>query len=299
MPADRTPRKMDQPYTDWSPLPARPPLTWPDGKRIALCIIVNFEHYDWPPPSSAVVPPSAVKFSGFPHDASHHEYGNRVGIFRVMAALDRYGIRATAAWDAALAERNPFLLEQCKMRSWEIIGHGITFTRMINESMTEDVEREYLARALDTVADLTGARPMGWIGTDYGESSRTVALLSELGVRYVCDWANDDQPYRLNVPSGSMVALPTSADLDDVRLLRAGIMTVQTWAQMVLDAFDTLYDEAGDSGRVLVLNLHPYLIGQPFRVRYLEGAVSAMMRRRDAIWLATGNEIAEWCAKQL
>jgi allantoinase len=298
VPADRTPRQMDNPYTDWSPLPAREPLNWPDGKRLAVCVIVTLEHFEWPPHEGAIVPPSAVKFSASPHEASHHEYGNRVGVFRVMNALDRHGIRATAAVDAALADQNAFLMDQCKQRNWEFIGHGVTYTQMITEGMSENEERAYIATALNSVAEVAGSRPVGWVGADYGESTRTVGLLAELGVRYVCDWPNDEQPYRMTVQSGEMVSLPVTLPLDTRFTLREGNASAQTWVRMVEDTVDCLLEEGSESGRLLVLNLHPYLIGQPFRVKYLERALASIMRHRDAIWFATGTEIVDWYLSQ-
>jgi allantoinase len=298
MPADRTPRQMDNPYTDWSPLPTRLPLSWPSGRRVAVCVIVNLEHFEWPPPEGAVVPPSAVRFSAWPHEASHHEYGNRVGVFRVMKALDAHGIRATVAIDAALAERNAFLVDQCRQRDYEFIGHGVTVTQMIGEGMSETAERAYIARALDSVAQATGSRPVGWIGADYGESSRTVAILAELGVRYVCDWPNDDQPYTMNVQSSEMVSLPVTLPLDTVFSLRQGNARAETWARMVQDTVDRLIEESAETGRLLVLNLHPHLIGQPFRAKYLGSALESIVRHRDAIWFATGGEIVDWYLSQ-
>lgn len=299
MPASRTPRQMDNPYTGWSPLPSRPPLRWPGGARIALCVIVSLEYLEFEPPDSAVVAPSAVKYTAYPeiydmHDVSHHEYGNRVGAFRLMRILDRHGIRATAAIDAGVAEHIPFLVDECLRRGWEVAGHGVALSRLIGEHMSEEEERRHLAHALATVERAVGQRPTGWVSPDYGESTRTVGLLAELGVRYVCDWPNDEQPYRMTVPSGDMVSVPVTIDLDDVFTLRERRVPVHTWGRMLVEAFDRLHREAADSGRLLVLNLHPYLVGQPFRSKVLAQALDTIMRRRDDIWLATGDEIADW-----
>jgi peptidoglycan/xylan/chitin deacetylase (PgdA/CDA1 family) len=283
---------------EWSPLPSRPPLRWPDGARVALCVIVSLEHLEWLPPKGVLVPPSG-RYGG-PYPAtfdplgpSLREYGNRVGVFRVMEVLDRFGIRATVAFDSALAERTPFLVEQCHRRKWEFTGHGIAFSRMLNEHMSEPEERAYIQAALDRLEHACGQRPQGWIGADYGESSRTVGLLAELGIRYVCDWPNDEQPYRMRVPKGQIVSLPVAIELDEVFTHRLRGIPIHRWAELVCDSFDGLYTDGAQSGRLLCLNLHPYLIGQPFRIRHLEHALHHITRH-PAVWTATATDIVDW-----
>jgi peptidoglycan/xylan/chitin deacetylase (PgdA/CDA1 family) len=295
---------MDNPYWGWSPLPLRPRLEWPGGARVALCVIVSLEHVEWIPPADAVVPPSTTLNTWGPyprlfdpHEISHHEYGNRVGVFRVMEVLDRLGVRATVAMDAALAERNPFLVEECRRRGWEFIGHGVAFSRMLHEGVPEAEERAYLQTSLATLERVSGQRPQGWVGADYGESSRTVRLLAELGVRYVCDWPNDEQPYLMRVPKGEIVSLPVSIELDEVFTHRMRGIPITRWGELVREAFDCLYRDGADSGRLLVLNLHPYLIGQPFRIRHLEESLQHILRRAG-VWAATGSEITNWYLAQ-
>jgi peptidoglycan/xylan/chitin deacetylase (PgdA/CDA1 family) len=214
-----------------------------------------------------------------------------------MEVLDRFGIRATVAMDSALAERNAFLVGECKRRGWEFIGHGIAFSRMLNEQMDEEEERAYLRESLETLERACGQCPQGWVGADYGESSRTVRLLAELGVRYVCDWPNDEQPYRMHVPQGEMVSLPVSIELDEVFTHRLRGIPIRRWGELVRDAFDGLYQDGADNGRLLVLNLHPYLIGQPFRIRHLHESLQHILRRA-AVWPATGTEIIDWYLKE-
>lgn len=303
MPANRQPRSMDNPYYDWSPISGRPPLRWPDGARVALCVIVSLESVRWQPPEGAFIPPSFFQQHGaYPripdiHEVSHHEYGNRVGVFRVMRVLDKYGVKGTAALDAGVAEGYPFIVDQCKQRGWEFIGHGLSFSQMITEGMPEQEEREHISRSLRAVEQATGAAPVGWVGADYGESTRTVELLAELGVRYVCDWPNDEQPYQMKVPRGQMVSLPVMLELDEVFTHRGRTVPIDLWSRMVTEAFDRLHQDGADSGRLLVLNLHPYLIGQPYRIKYLDQALGHIMGRQG-VWAATGREIVEWYLRQ-
>jgi allantoinase len=289
---------VDNPYYSWSPIVARAPLRWPGDARLAVCLLVNIEQIEWLPPRDSLLPPSTVRFGPYPeifdvHEVSTHEYGNRVGIFRVMDVLDRHGIRATAPVDAASAERSPELVRRCVAHEWELMGHGLSASRMLSEQMEESEERDYLERSLVAVEQVSGRRPAGWIGTDYGESTRTVALLAELGVRYVCDWPNDEQPYAMSVPAGEITSLPVAVELDDVYVLRERGVSIQHWLRMVTESFDRLWIDAETSGRLLILNLHPYVIGQPFRIRYLAQAVEHIASRAN-VWLATAGEVAEW-----
>lgn len=302
MPANRQPRTMDNSYYDWSPIISRPPLRWPNGSRVAIAAIVNLEYIELEPPAGSHVPPSAVRRGPYPamadlHETSPHEYGNRVGVFRVMDVLDRHGIKGTAALDAAVAERAPYIVREAQRRGWEFIGHCVVYNRMITEKMSEADEREYIRQSLAAVTEATGKPARGWSGVDYGESSRTVRLLAEQGVEYVCDWPNDEQPYRMKVPTGSMVSLPPFLDLDDSYTLRGRSVPTQRWCQMIVDAFDRLYQDGARSGRLLVLNLHPWIVGQPYRIKALDDALRHIMSHGE-VWAATGGEIVDWYLKQ-
>lgn len=294
----RLPNMMDNPYYDWSPIGSRPQLSWPHEARVALCVIVSLESIEWLPPKEAVLSPSAVRGGPYPeipemHEVSYHEYGNRVGIFRVMRILDKLAIRGTAAVDAGIATNYSFIVGQCQARQWEIMGHGLSLSQMITERMSESEEREYIRHSLEAVRLATGQNPKGWVGMDYGESTRTVRLLAEMGVKYVCDWPNDEQPYLMKVPVGQMVSLPVTLELDDVFTHRMRGVSIMRWARMVTETFDRLCYDGASSGRLLVLNIHPYLIGQPFRIKYLEMALQYIMNSGLA-WAATGTEIVDW-----
>jgi hypothetical protein len=293
---------MDNPYYTWSPLPGRPPLRWPDGARVALCVIVSLEQIEWLLPEGVVVPPSVSHYGPYPtlldvHDVSIHEYGNRVGIFRVLDRLDRHGIRATVALDAATARGNPYVVERCRERGYEFAGRGLSASRAITETMGEAAERDYIRTSLQAVADATGSAPRGWFGTDYMESTRTVRLLAEEGVEYVCDWPNDEQPYRMEVPHGRMVALPMTMDSDAVISHRMRGLRVGEWQRIVTESFDRLHRDGEQSGRLLVLHIAPYLLGQPFRIKYLD-AVLAHVLAADGVWQATAGEIVDWYTEQ-
>jgi peptidoglycan/xylan/chitin deacetylase (PgdA/CDA1 family) len=256
-------------------------------------VVLCLEAVEWEP-HGGVAPPAA-RGAVYPRAfdstvLSLHEYGNRVGIFRVLDVLDRLGIPGTAAVDALLAEARPTVVEECVARSFAFAGRGESASRMVTELTSEDDERAAVERCLNTVANLTGARPTGWFSTGYGESTRTLGLLADAGIRYVCDWPNDEQPYPIGTPPRRLVSLPTAVDLDDEVALRLRSIPVDRWAKMVTDAATRLLADGRESARLLVLPLHPYVVGQPFRIRYLERAL-ATLAGAEGVWLATADAV--------
>jgi peptidoglycan/xylan/chitin deacetylase (PgdA/CDA1 family) len=289
---------MDHGHYAWSPIVSREPLVWPNRARIAVTFVVSLGHFEADVAPGAFDPPthkSPLRMMPAPDypTVTHREYGHRVGIFRLFELFDTHAIRATAAIDALTAQGYRGLVAECVRRGWEVIAHGVGQRRAITTEMSEADERAYIRFALDSVARVANAMPRGWLSPEQSESSRTPALLSELGVDYLCDWANDDQPYLIGRAGRPLVSLPLMQEVSDVNMHWNRRVTMAQWAELVCEAFDTLYDEGQDSGRLFALPLHPWCIGQPFRVKYLE-QVLAHIRRHDEVWAATGAEIAAW-----
>jgi allantoinase len=285
---------MDHAYYAWSPLPKRPRLAWPGGKPVAFSVLLHLEHWELEPPPAAVKDPRFVsEFGPFSPDYrtwSQREYGNRVGIARVLRVLDRHKIRATVALGGAAAERYPELVEECRRRGYEFVAHGSHATRLLSSKMDEAEERAFIAGSLDAVERAVGTRPRGWLGQDHGESARTPALLAEAGLDHVLDWANDDQPY-LMTTRPPLVAVPNQIEWDDVQLF--WVRRADTWRYpaLVTEALDVLLEEGARSGRCFALSLHPWLFGMAHRIRYLDDALSAVTARQG-LWHATAGEIA-------
>lgn len=289
---------MDHGQYAWSPIVRRDRLRWPNGARIAVAFVVSLGHFEADPPAGAFDPPthrSPLRIMPPPDypTVTHREYGHRVGIFRLFDLFDAHAIRATAAVDTLTAQGYPRLVMECGRRGWEIMAHGVGQRRAITDEMLEADERDYIRSALDAVAGVANVTPRGWLSPEQSESTRTPALLAEAGVDYVCDWANDDQPYLFGHPDRPIVSLPLMQDISDVNLHWNRRVTMARWAAVVCEAFDTLYREGSDSGRLFTLPLHPWCIGQPFRLRYLD-EVLAHIRKHDEVWATTGAEIAAW-----
>ena len=290
---------MDHNHYDWSPFnQQRARLRWPNDARVAVCVIVTLEHMEWTPPPGTYQNPvlsGGYGASPFPDVTrwSHREYGHRVGIFRLLDALQKHGLKPTVAMDVLTAQNYPFLVRYCQNLGCEIIGHGMSVSRLITSNMSEPEERQYIADSVQGLSAATGASPRGWLGPEYGESERTPQLLAEAGIEYVCDWTNDEQPFPMNTAPRRLLSLPVMLPLDDVSALWDRHVTIGRYVEMVQESFDTIYREGADNGRLMVLNLRPWLMGQPFRVRYLVRALAYMMGHQG-VWAATGSEVADW-----
>jgi allantoinase len=297
MPAQRQ-VGMDHEHYDWSPLSRRGVLRWPDQARVAVGVLVNLEHTEWRPPEGSVQVVTSGGGLGarpFPDYArlSHREYGHRVGIFRLLDVLEKHGLQATVAMDALTAEHYPYLVRHCLERGCEIIGHGISASQVITSKMSEAAERDYITTALTRLTRAIGQAPAGWFGPEYGESARTPQMLAQAGIRYVCDWANDEQPYRIKTPQGELFALPLMLELDDLHAMGERHIPVTRYAALLVDSFEQLYRDGRHNGRLFMLHLHPWLSGQPFRIRYLDTALATIMRRHG-VWAASGSAIIDW-----
>jgi peptidoglycan/xylan/chitin deacetylase (PgdA/CDA1 family) len=266
---------------DYSPITERPALEWPDGKRVAFYVGLNIEHFLPDEPSTSIWPMDVKP------DALNHgwrEYGVRVGIWRIIDILDRYGVRASALVNSMVAEHNPQIIEAGIERDWAWLAHGQT-NSILHTGYEPDEERRILTDVTTTIEAATGKRPKGWMGPALTETYKTPELLAELGYQYVLDWTNDDQPYRLNVPG--MLSVPYTLELNDLGLFLRGL-SGPDFLQMVKDQYDVLREEGG---RVMALALHPFVIGQPFRAKYLNLALEYIAAQSDA-WLTTSDDIA-------
>ena len=286
-------RGYDHPHFEWSPLPARKPVAWPDGARMAWCVYLYLEYLELDPPADAVRDPryGGALGSHFPDylNYSHREHGNRVGFWRVLEVLDRHGIKATVPVNAMLAERYPRMVEECVKRGWEVAGHGVSATQMITSRMEEAEERAAIEGSLAVLERVAGKRPVGWFGQDFSESARTPALLAEAGLQYFADFPNDDTPYPTAYPG--LTAMPNQAEWDDTQLMAVRRLMPWRWRDVVTEAFDYLHGEAHPAGTVMTLAIHPWLLGQAHRIKYLDDALAKMRAYRD-VWQASAAEVA-------
>ncbi|MDP6872408.1 MAG: polysaccharide deacetylase family protein [Alphaproteobacteria bacterium] len=286
---------MDHDLYPFSALPSRQKLIWPGEKRLAVWIVLHLEQWELEPPEGAV---RDGRFRGefgnfFPdyRTYSTREYGNRVGIFRILDILDRYQVPVTVAANSALCQQRPRLIEECLRRGYEIAAHGSHATRMITSAMSAVEEGDHIGEAMATVRQCSGADRVGWIGQDFGESPRTPQLLAAAGADYLADWPNDDQPYWLTL-TPPLVSLPYHVEWDDGTLMALRQFTAPRYGQLVCEAADRLYEDSAETARMMSLGLHPWVIGQPQRIRYLDQILSHLTAM-DGLWFASAGEIAD------
>ena len=286
---------MDHDLYPFSPLPGREALAWPGGARVAFVPVVYLEHWELDPPEDALRDPRfRDTYGDFRPDYRSYtwrEYGARIGIFRIFEALDRHGLTATVAANAAALERYPQLVRECLDRGWEFAAHGTHATRMVSSAMKAEEERAVIGTCVEAIERATGRRPAGWISQDFGQSARSPHLLAEAGFRYLADWPNDDQPYWMTTRP-RILSIPCQSELDDVQLLWHRRLLTPRYPALVEEGFRVLHEEGAESGRSFTLGIHPWLFGMPHRIRYLDDTL-ARLGRFDATWRTTLGAIAE------
>jgi allantoinase len=269
----------------------RKPFKWPGNKTLAVWIAPNVEvwHYDSPAgqapsPNVRNIVPDVINYAW-------REYGMRVGLWRIADTLDAAGVKATVALNSAVAEAHPKALEEMKKRGWEFMGHGITNSENL-AGLNLEKERELIQTVLRTIEQATGQRPRGWLGSGLAETYNTLDILAEEGVIYCGDWNNDDQPYPMKVKKGKMFSIPYCMEINDIPLFIRKGYTGEQYFRSVVDQFDTLYTDSAKQPRVMGIPLHPMIVGQPLRIKYLQRAL-AHIKKHERVWFATGGEIID------
>lgn len=274
------------PYA-YEPIIDRAPLVWPGGARLAFWVIPNIEVFaldERMPDGPGLIPDVSAW--------GRRDYGNRVGVFRMMEVMARRGVRGTVALNAEVCDAHPRIVEECLAAGWEIMGHCQSNTRRLNEAGSEEAAGRIIAETLDRIERATGTRPKGWLGAARQETWGTLDRLAAEGCTYVVDWDSDDQPVLMDVGGTPMVSLPYGAGVSDLQAFTGTHFTEDEFERMICRAFDVLYAESAHSGRVAAISLHPFIIGLPHRIGALDRAL-AHIRGHDEVWLATGGEIAD------
>jgi peptidoglycan/xylan/chitin deacetylase (PgdA/CDA1 family) len=283
---------MDHDRYDWTMQPERPKVAWPGGARVALWVVPALEFFPLDMPAEPFRAPGGM-VTAYP-DLRHYtlrDYGNRVGVFRVFKALDAPGIPASVAVNSKVAERYPYLIDEINRRDWEIIAYGVDMGRLHYGGMATDDEAAQVKEALGVLRETSGQPVTGWLSPARSESMDTLDLVAAEGIDYVCDWINDDMPYPLRTKHGEITSLPLSYEIDDQTILHRYQHSEQDFVDQVCDQFDVLYREASaDDGRLMTLTIHPWMSGQPHRIKFLEQALAHIMGH-DGVWPATGAEI--------
>jgi allantoinase len=276
---------------DYSAIVDRKPWKLPKGARIAVWTIVNIEEWDIEKPMARqyLTAPQGVSTVPDIPNWAWHEYGMRVGFWRLHEALTTRKIPVTTSINANVCNAYPRVAQAMLDAGWEFMGHAVKQGAMHIQPDQRAVIRESI-RILQT---FTGKKPKGWLGPGLTETFETLDLLKEEGVEYVSDWVNDEQPYEIRTTHGPLVSVPYSIELNDIPMMVIQHHTSDEWLRRCVDHFDRLYAEGARQPRVMALAVHPYNSGVPHRIKYFE-AVYDYIRKKKGVWMTTGEEIYEW-----
>jgi allantoinase len=292
---------MDHGHYRFQPIGARPRVRWPEGADLAAFVLLHVESFELTPPEGSIRDPRfRGEFGSYVPDYrgwSAREYGNRVGLWRVLDLLDEHGLKATVAIDAQSCERYPAIVAAINERGWETVAHGVAITRMITSRMSEDDERAVIGQSASALDAAFAARPAGWLSPDFGESTRTPALVAEAGFSYLLDWANDDAPYWMTTPR-PIVSVPYQVEWDDLATFLVRRVPIERYPELIVNAFDRLRGEGRSGTRIFGLPLHPWFIGAPHRFGYLAAALKRIAAT-EGVWWARAGEIANAFAGQV
>jgi len=281
--------------TVFSAIEDRPPLRLPGGARMILWPLLSLEDWDIgramartviPPPQHQPMLPDVPNWSW-------HEYGMRVGFWRIKKVFDRLNIKPTVTLNAKVCLSYPRVAQACLDAGWEFNAHAFEQVPM---HKLED-ERASIFRAMEVIETFAGRRPRGWFGPGLTETYSTLDYLSEAGVEYIGDWAFDDQPVPLATAHRPIIALPYNFEVHDIVLMLIQHHGSEVYRQRALDYFDCLYAESQDTARVMALAVHPYISGSPHRIRYVTETLEHIVRQPGVVvW--NGEQILDWYLKE-
>jgi len=218
-----------------------------------------------------------------------HEYGNRVGFWRMLEAIDDHRIRAVLAVNGSPITRYEPIARAALERGWEFIGHG--FTQMSMQKVAD--ERDDIRRTAKAIRDFTGRNPRGWLGPGLTETWETPDLLVEEGYEYVCDWVPDDKPVMLRTRTTPIVGIPYTQECNDVAMMLIQHHKASEYYDRAIDQFGQLYSDAARSARIMALVVHPYIMGAPHRLKHFRAALTHIRAYHDVLFW-TGEEILDW-----
>ncbi|MES9973255.1 polysaccharide deacetylase family protein [Candidatus Thiodiazotropha sp. LNASS1] len=277
---------------EFTAMPHRPKWQLPEGKRVAVYTVVNVEEWDIEKPIAReyVTPPAGVVTVPNIPNWAWHEYGMRVGIWRLMEALGKRNLMASAAINARVCEGSgePVARALCDA-GWALMGHGYSQAAL---HIVPD-QYEVIAKSFKLLRDFSGKAPKGWLGPGLHEKLDSLDILSEVGFKFVCDFPMDEQPVAMHTSSGPIVAMPYTLELSDLPMMVVHQHQSRVWLDRVIDQFDRLYAEGAEQPRVMSMSVHPYIMGVPHRIKYFEAGYDYMKKHSD-VWFTTAEEIYDW-----
>lgn len=277
----------------FSPIVERKAWDWPEGRRLAVYIAVNIEHFPFGegmgvPLAPAQPEPDVVNFTW-------RDYGNRIGVWRLLEMFDELKLPAAALANSEIYEHAPQVMAAFRKRGDEVVGHGRTNAERQGQ-MSEADERRLILEATEMLTRQEGKKPAGWMGPWVSESRKTPDLLQEAGYQYLMDWGHDDQPVWLKTRGGRILSIPYPKPTNDLPAMHGHSAAPSDWADMLIDYFDEMLHQSRHHALVCCLSLHPFLAGFPGRLRQLRRALEHMTAHRDRVWFTHPGAIARHAA---
>jgi peptidoglycan/xylan/chitin deacetylase (PgdA/CDA1 family) len=279
---------------DYLPITRRPHDRWPGGAGLAVYLGFNIEHFAFGEGLGAAIGPASPQPDVLNY--SWREYGNRVGAWRCLELFDSLQMPAAALINTALYDHCPELVAACVARGDELVGHGHSNAER-QGVLGEAAERELLLQCRQRIQAESGQACAGWLSPWISESVHTPDLLAETGYGYTLNWCHDDQPLPMRTRSGQPLwAVPYPQELNDIPMIIARQLDAADFAQMIIDQLDEMLMQTADANApalVMGLALHPYIVGQPYRLRHLRRALQrvAAAREEGRVWMTTPGAI--------
>ena len=275
----------------YSAIVDRPVLPVPDNGRVIVWSIVNLEVWDISRAMPRQVLPAPTGQPLLPDvpNWSWHEYGMRVGVWRFFDLYKRLGLAPTLSINARVCLDYERVAREAREQNWEFMGHSYD---QIPIHKVED-QAGMIGRSLDVLEKFSGTRPVGWLGPGLTQTYETPELLAAAGIKYIGDWVYDDEPTVIKTGKGPLVTLPYSVELNDIPMMIVQHHDSQTWKTRCCDQFDRLWREGKTRPRIMAIAIHPYISGQPHRIKYLE-EVYDYINGHEGVLHWNGAEIYRW-----
>ena len=290
---------MDHDYYSYSRFDTRAPIAWPDGKQVAIWPVISLEWFPITPEDDPFRAPGHMQtaYPDFRHYTSR-EYGSRIGLYRLLDAFEAVGAKVSVAANSAIAERYPEIIEAIVGGGHELVAHSTDMNGTIASGLAEDDERALITQSVEALERISGARPRGWLSIARSQSFNTARLLAETGLDYMCDWVNDELPYRFATGAGEIANIPLNHELSDRQIVNVQQQSADSYVQQIRDAYDWLSGEAADhGGRMLPLHLTPYIMGLPYRMDAFD-ALLRWLAEQPGAWIAHGDAILDHWKEQ-
>lgn len=281
---------------DYAPITDRPAFTWSKGQGLAVYLGLNLEHFAFGTGLGAELVPSGPQPDVLNY--AWRDYGNRVGAWRMIEMLDALDLPATVLANSAMYDYAPELMAAHRARGHEIAGHGRTNSER-QSTFAQAEERALIHEATATITAAEGRAPAGWLSPWIAESHITPDLLREAGYSYTLNWCMDDQPVWMGTAHGPLLSMPYPQEVNDIPAIVARKDSPAEFADLIIDTFDEMLEQARAQPLVMGIALHPYIVGQPARLRHLRRALTHICSHRNDIWLTQAGAIAECYAVQV